>query len=570
MLVNFILYIYITYFCFTYGLIFWKLSGLINKAFIKNSTPDFFTLIFTGFSFLMLILGYYSIFYPIAAEIHFGLLAIALAFSIKHFQLYSTFIIGISPPKIPKIIAVVLVAYFILFLFYSSSNILWYSYDTGLYHAKFVKWISEYKAVKGLGNLDGRLAFNSHFYLLTALFSFSFLSNNIFYALNGFFTLIFLLFILHSILKNRHRNTNSQIGIYVLLLIFYFLAFKTFIYSQYADISATIIILFIFFKLFEDSFNKEEFKQNYNINSIALLSFSAPILKLSSAFILLLPLFITIMFLIRKQYFDVVKIIILGTVVILPWLIRNVILSGYLIYPFPALDFFNFDWKIPILNAIHEKNITENFARFVGIHNLNAYSINKWLPVWWHKTEALSKLFLALFLSSILIVTIARINLKQIPKSIFILYLLFFCGSLYAYFQAPSIRFVFAPALACTFIACFILSEYSIYKSLVGYGNQSLLIIALLLCLYQYRDPIYLIRHSEEFKIHHLLLPEQYPTVKYKTKTINNLNIILPIEGNQCWNAGFMCIDPRFLDQNLSLRGKNIEDGFRSRDLKVD
>jgi L-asparaginase II len=38
----------------------------------------------------------------------------------------------------------------------------------------------------------------------------------------------------------------------------------------------------------------------------------------------------------------------LSAFILLPWLIRNIILSGYLIFPFEKIDIFAFDWKIPL------------------------------------------------------------------------------------------------------------------------------------------------------------------------------------------------------------------------------
>ena len=46
--------------------------------------------------------------------------------------------------------------------------------DTELYHGQAVRWMEEYSAVKGLGNIFRRSAYNSSFLCLQALFSFKF------------------------------------------------------------------------------------------------------------------------------------------------------------------------------------------------------------------------------------------------------------------------------------------------------------------------------------------------------------------------------------------------------------
>lgn len=52
--------------------------------------------------------------------------------------------------------------------------------------------------------------------------------------------------------------------------------------------------------------------------------------------------------LIRSKEWKKIGIYLLcGCVVLAPWLVRNVLISGWLIYPFAAIDLFSVDWKIP-------------------------------------------------------------------------------------------------------------------------------------------------------------------------------------------------------------------------------
>lgn len=59
-------------------------------------------------------------------------------------------------------------------------------YDTYLYHAQAIHWIEEYGVVPGLGNLHSRLAYNSSFLSLQALFSLKFLAGQSLHSMNGF------------------------------------------------------------------------------------------------------------------------------------------------------------------------------------------------------------------------------------------------------------------------------------------------------------------------------------------------------------------------------------------------
>ncbi|MEI6021803.1 MAG: hypothetical protein WCR21_11800 [Bacteroidota bacterium] len=264
----------------------------------------------------------------------------------------------------------------------------------------------------------------------------------------------------------------------------------------------------------------------------------------------------------QKNFKNFGKLSFLGTIVLAPWLVRNIILSGYLIYPFPALDIFNFDWKIPISNAIAEKSITENFARLVGAHSESVFTFSQWLPVWWHKTETLSFVLLCLIASSILVLLYAKLSSKKVKPEFFHLFLLFLCGVLYTHFQAPSVRFVFAPSMACVGIAYFIFADELIPKNLKQFTNKVLILLSLLIGIQQLRDPIYFIREGEEIKISHLFIPEGYPSVNLQSKAIKNMLVSMPEKGNQCWNSDCKCIDPRFYDEHIHMRSLNMEDGF--------
>ena len=51
-------------------------------------------------------------------------------------------------------------------------------YDTDLYHAQSIRWIEECGVAPGIGNLHNRLAYNSSFFCLQALYSFGFLERD--------------------------------------------------------------------------------------------------------------------------------------------------------------------------------------------------------------------------------------------------------------------------------------------------------------------------------------------------------------------------------------------------------
>ena len=77
-----------------------------------------------------------------------------------------------------------------------------------------------------------------------------------------------------------------------------------------------------------------------------------------------------------------------GCITVSVFLIRNIIISGYILYPYAQLDFFHVDWKMP-----KELVVFEHYEIIVWGRNLNDvrkydWGIESWFPIWW---ETLTK-----------------------------------------------------------------------------------------------------------------------------------------------------------------------------------
>ncbi len=142
-------------------------------------------------------------------------------------------------------------------------------------------------------------------------------------------------------------------------------------------------------------------------------------LKLTAGLILILaikPLYILLR---EKKLQDIGIYLLLGCEVIVPWLARNVLISGYLLYPFPALDLFRVDWKIPAASAALDAAEIQTWGR--GIYNaaLVDLPLIKWFPAWFHETlPAVGKLFVLADIVCIpifLILAVKNLMVKNLP-----------------------------------------------------------------------------------------------------------------------------------------------------------
>ncbi|UPT72022.1 MAG: hypothetical protein M0D53_07005 [Flavobacterium sp. JAD_PAG50586_2] len=166
-------------------------------------------------------------------------------------------------------------------------------------------------------------------------------------------------------------------------------------------------------------------------------------LKLSTFPIILITLFAIY---VKQQRFltSFNKLFLFGTLFIVPWIIRNIILSGYLIYPNVFLDFFNFDWKVPKEKVIVTQSWIYSFGRipFKYYEEVLNIPFKEWIVVWWDAALLKNKyLYILALLSPLFYSFSILINRKeknnQITLVLFVAYLSCFIWLI----TAPDIRF---------------------------------------------------------------------------------------------------------------------------------
>ena len=254
-----------------------------------------------------------------------------------------------------------------------------HNYDTDLYHAQAIRWIEEYGIVPGLGNLHNRLAYNSSFLPLQALFSLKWLFGRSLHSVNGFICAFFLSYavLTCNIWKNRKLNTTDLFR----CMIIFFIMTNTVqnISSPGTDLAPLLIILYICVKWTE--FSIESAKSECYCY-VAMVAVYCVTLKLSAATFVLLAAYPVYRIIHSGKWLILFKYIVTGVVIVLPYLIRNVIISGYLLYPYPQIDLFHVDWKMPgDLLTIDSREI---MAWGRNIHDVKLYNepFLKWFPSW--------------------------------------------------------------------------------------------------------------------------------------------------------------------------------------------
>ena len=256
-------------------------------------------------------------------------------------------------------------------------------YDSDLYHAQSIRWIEEYRAVKGLGNIHVRFAYNSSFFALSALYSMKFLTGRSLHAVNGFmafllWTQVLSVFDLHGRSKKTVVTDLARLGAFYYLTVIY-----SDIVAPASDYAIMCVVFFIIIKWLELLERGEEAAAPYALLCVA--GVYAVTLKLTAGLILILLARPVSMLVMRRRWKETAFYLGLGIVTVVPWLARTVILSGYLLYPFPALDLFDVDWKIPAAEAALDAAEIRTWGRGINNAALVDLPVSAWFGEWFQE-----------------------------------------------------------------------------------------------------------------------------------------------------------------------------------------
>lgn len=286
--------------------------------------------------------------------------------------------------------AFLLLGLFLLFAYGTSRGQI--HYDTGLYHAQSIRWIEEYGVVKGIGNLHCRLAYNSASFALSAFYSMAFLGGQSLHCCAGF--LAFLLAAVCLEMGDDLQKGRLCAGVFARVMCVYYLVniFDEMI-SPASDYFMVLLAFYIVIRFLELCESGERKILPYGL--LCVLGVFLMTVKLSAAFILLLTIYPAVRLLREKRWSETGVYLGLGLGAALPFFIRNVLISGWLVYPFTQIDLFDVVWKIPKGLADYDAKEIQVYGR--GYTDVGQFdlSVREWMPGWF-RTLAGSDRFLVI------------------------------------------------------------------------------------------------------------------------------------------------------------------------------
>lgn len=447
-------------------------------------------------------------------------------------------------------------------------------YDTGLYHAQSIRWIEEYGVVAGLGNLHCRLAYNSASFALSALYSMAFLGGQSYHCVAGFLALLlaFDCLKIFNIFQRKRIKTSDfarLMGIYYLLIIFDEMVSPA---SDYFMVLTAFYIMIRFLDLLE---KKEDAIFPYAM--LCVLGVYLMTIKLSAALIVLLVIKPAWMLIREKNWKETGIYLMLGILTAVPYLIRNVVISGWLVYPFTFLDFFSPDWKIPEGIAAYDAKEIQVWGR--GYSDVIKYdiSIMEWLPDWFRSLGGMDRLFVLAALVSVVLfllrfawyLTDFLRKKKSVPEKLLPEGVLSLCF-LFWLFSSPLIRYgcVYAyllPAVVLGDIATEFLhvEENSRCGRLLTVEKRKKLekvCIAVTGLFLLYKATAFGRELVNSYVNDYWVYQKDYENFATRSYEIDGITFYCPITGDQ---VGYESFPSSPIEAQITLRGEGLEDGFR-------
>lgn len=550
------------------------IGSLVLKAFQRFNLVTFQRLsmadsFWSGLALIAAILQLYHFFRPIDSLALLLLLALALAgllFSFRRFDV-PTF-------RRADVLLFFFVASFVAFRSAAPTE----HYDTGLYGAQAIRWFSSYPLLPGLGNVLGQLGFNSSIFLCMAALNHGPWRDLTHHLFVGFLLAALFASIIPAALRVFRRGDICASDWF---LTFLFLPAAIWaatgkLSGANTDLPTTIVCLaaasFLFRALDADPSpiarhsersEKSLFASPQLSLLIAMLLFSLAVtFKLSGlvlAFSGWLVAFFSLCFSSTPQKKRLAFVaVLLSAAIVLPWICRGLLLTGYPFFPSTALG-ISVDWKVPAAIADVQAEFARSYARIPQIP-LADTSEFRWLGPWFRELIREREGFLIPFF---FMLAGGFVVLLKAKRNAFLrwLWLLLpsFAGIIFWFFEAPAIRFgepaIWTAAATLGTFAALLLFDLPV-------KNRLFLLSLLLFTAWAAHPRLFWNSYIRPSLGVRTMVPLSQPQV-IPHQTLSGLTIVVPVETNQCWNTPLPCSP--YLNDTLRLRHPGqIRGGFAS------
>jgi hypothetical protein len=447
-------------------------------------------------------------------------------------------------------------------------------YDTGLYGAQAVRWFITYPLVPGLGNLLNQFGFNSSVFLWIAALDQGPWRDLAHHLFVGFLIAAFFASIIPAALRIFRAESSSPIDWFFTLLFIpatvWGITAK--IVGTNTDLPTTVVCLVAAAFLFRALGGESRQVSTSNSGSmnlvIAMVLLSLAVtFKISSIVFASLGWTVAVLKLLslnrnaatgrRRLVYGVV----LSAAIVLPWIGRGLVLTGYPFFPSTVLS-IPVDWKVPAVETQGQADFARSFARVPELTSEYAHGWN-WVRPWFRELVREREGFLIpllfVLVGSVTAIIRKMHQVRGSPPQWLWLLVPSMGGLIFWFLEAPAIRFG-EPVI---WTAGATLGAFAAVHLLDRRGRIRMALAGLLLLTAWAAHPRLFwgsyFRPSVGVRTF-LRLPEAKVT---SHQTVSGLTVYVPVETNQCWDAPLPCSPYFYETLHLRKPGK-LERGFAS------
>lgn len=527
--------------------------------------------IVTGLATLTVYAECFSIFYKVGAVCHVVMLA-ALTFGVYKFRSkIAKLLINVRKRFRSKEGVVCLIIVLISAFYASRGN---FHRDTGIYHAQAIRIIEEYGIIKGLGNFQLHFAYNSSYLALCALFTLSFVLPFALHTMTGFIMALFTCYAACGLMKWTSRVSHTA-DMARLAIIIYGITVLEYLQSPATDYGAMYMVLYIMCAWITQAVEKKDDSEDIPVYGyLAVLSIFTVSMKLSAAALVVIAVLPFILLVKKKMAKETVSFILIGFLSFLPYLVRNVIISGWLLYPAEAIDLFNVVWRVPAEYMKFDANQIKVWGRelqdITSVEEGITVGISEWLPIWWEKKRFYEKLLLAFQVAgagAVLINLIIRKVRKKIRADVAMFYIAVFINIAMWFFTAPFIRYGLAFLMLLPICAAMDLAE-NIFK---GKTFLRFVMVAIAVVCFGNWTARYLKVDKERFVEHakdgYYVTPIPFPDSETEEVNMNGIIVYNTVHEDDEINSYYNCPSSCYSDMmNRSEPiGTTLKEGFKAK-----
>jgi hypothetical protein len=538
-------HIIITACCFWSGFLFYKFFPTKNE----NRPLIFYPI--SGLIFLTAITQVIALFLPI--NIYSKLIILSLLVLLSLYKRENTKFFIAKIKFFPSLVLFFIVWAIILLI--NAGPII--MDDTESYHIQSIKWIQEYGSVPGLVNLHERFGFNSSWFSSVALFSFLPTTTGGLTVLNSVLSMWLCYWFIAKYNEQKDSNPATAFSIlivFILSLVIWPLLRGNAATANYDFITTCIIVI-----LFTEIFLSE--KLSPSIEWIVWPAYLLTVRIINFPF-LIVGLAAFLFFIKQKEFKPIFLPVAYCLLLIVPFIIRNVIITGYPFYPSTSLDITNVDWK-------PDSQMTERLLEYIKYYNRVSTTYleieqtkalgSNWVPSWFNYLFLFDKVLVVGGFIGLLLSVIKSFTQKN--KAAILLTGVSIIWFMCWFFISPDPRFIYGVLLFGIFLLA-----YELISLINNIQLKKVSMNILLIAVIAYSSYYFISKSWKQPEYRNWIFPTELPQPPAKEFIINGITFRIPELINNNWNARCYGTDLPCLykiDPRLRPRGKYIRNGFR-------